>query len=304
MTLVEVMIAVTLLGFVMIAVTTITADSQNTKERVTQTDKDNMQIETVFSRLDWDFSQIWSPLYFTQRFQGSLDPSNAAGIEEIVYLYENHPRFRLPSKEGLPIPIFRSREKSEIIFLTVGNRRKLENQKQSNFMWVRYFLGDTPSDSLQDTTGSSGGSDSATTTKKSLLRQVFTEDVWSKEEFDFEDTRSSVVLENVEKLEFQFWSPQNKRWESNIKAVTDGDHLLRGLRVDITWYDSRGTKRSAQRWLRPSWQTWLPKDNTTGGAQGGAAGGVPGGGLNGGTQGTTNGGNQGTTNGGDPGDFQ
>ena len=139
MTLIEVMIAITLLAFVILGVTSITENSQNAKDRTLQTDRDNMQIETVFSRLDWDFSQIWSPLYFTQKFAGTLNPQTMPGLEEMIYLYENHPRFRLPSKEGLPIPTFRSREKSEIIFLTSGNRRKIENQKQSNFMWVRYY---------------------------------------------------------------------------------------------------------------------------------------------------------------------
>ena len=274
MTLIEVMIAITLLAFVILGVTSITENSQNAKDRTLQTDRDNMQIETVFSRLDWDFSQIWSPLYFTQKFAGTLNPQTMPGLEEMIYLYENHPRFRLPSKEGLPIPTFRSREKSEIIFLTSGNRRKIENQKQSNFMWVRYYLGDTPSDDLEESTPKATPV-SENTTKKSLLRQTFTEDVWSKDEFDFEDTRSSVVLENVEKLEFQFWNPTTKKWGDNLKTIPDGEHLLRGLKMSIEWFDDRGTKRKAERWLRPSWQNWMPKDTpapaaaTTGNSAGG-----------------------------------
>lgn len=260
MTLIEVMIAIVLLAFVMFGVTSITENSQNAKDRTIQTDKDNMQIETVFARMDWDFSQIWSPLYFSQRYQGNLNPQANPGIEEMLYLYERHPRFRMPSKEGLPIPIFRSPEKSEFIFLTLGNRRKVENQKQSNFMWVRYYLGDTPKSPGDE---DAGGSIAEGKTNKSLLRQVFPEDVWAKEEFDFDNTRSSSMLDNVESLEFQFWNPIAKKWETNIKTVPDGENIQRGLKIIVKWFDGRGNKRSIERWLRPSWTLYMPKDQPT-----------------------------------------
>lgn len=268
MTLIEVMIAIVLLAFVMFGVTEITSNSQNAKDRTIQTDKDNMQIETVFARMDWDFSQVWSPLYFSQRYQGNLNPQANPGIEEMLYLYERHPRFRMPSKEGLPIPIFRSREKTEFIFLTLGNRRKVENQKQSNFMWVRYYLGDTPKTPGADDSGVISGEGK---TNKSLLRQVFPEDVWAKEEFDFDNTRSSSMLDNVESLEFQFWNPIGKKWETNIKTVPDGENIQRGLKVIVKWFDGRGNKRSMERWLRPSWTLFVPRDQSanTAGSSGG-----------------------------------
>lgn len=304
MTLIEVMIAVVLLAFVVIGATSITQNSQNAKDRTIQTNRDNIQIETVFSRLDWDFSQVWSPLYFSQQFQGNLDPQANPGVEEIVYLYENHPRFRLPSKEGLPIPIFRSREKTEVIFLTTGNRRKLENQRQSNFMWVRYYLGDTPADEANDEDPVTTGGSAEGTTKKSLLRQTFTEDVWSKEEFDFENTRSSVMLENVESLEFQFWNQNTRKWTENLKTITDGEHLIRGIKVLVTWFDGRGSKRTAERWLRPNWPITGPKDAPTAATTAGRGGGGVPGGVNGGQAGGANGTGNGGPGGGQPGDIE
>lgn len=266
MTLIEVMIAIVLLAFVVFGITAITDNSQATKDRTIQTDRDNLQIETAMARLDTDFSQIWSPLYFSQKFQGSFDPSTNPNILETIYLYERHPRLRLPNQDGLPIPIMRSPEKTEFMFLSMANRRKLQNQKQSRFMWIRYYLGDMPKDDGAPNTGgtAAGVASAEGQTGKALLRQIFPEDVWSKEEFDFENTRSSVVLANVESLEFNFWNPTTKKWDTNIKSAPDGELISRGVRFLATWYDSRGLKRSTERWLRPLWPNWLPKDPAPG----------------------------------------
>lgn len=283
MTLIEVMIAITLLGFIMIGVVTITDNSRGAKERTALVDQDNLAAEAAMARLEADFAQIWSPLYFTQKFTGSFDPNTNPEILETVYLYERHPRLRLPSKEGLPIPIFRSKEKTEFVFLTSSNRRRLENQKQSQFMWVRYYLGDPPAGDPD-----APGSDVKPGATKALLRQVFSDDPWSKEELDFEDTRSAVLLENVEKMEFKFWSPQTKKWESSLTALPDGEHLQRGLQIALTWYDSQGHKRETVRSMRPLWPAVTPQDAAAaGGANSGLSngGGTPAGSAAGGNGG-------------------
>ena len=298
LSLLEILIAIAILAFVMIGVVSIIDNSQNTKDRTVQLDRDNLQIETAMARLEWDFSQIWSPLYFSKRFSGNLDPQNNPGIEEVAYLYEGHPRFRMPSKEGLPIPKFFLREKNDLLFLTTANRRKLENQRQSHFMWVRYYLGDVV---VQDDKVGAGEE----RTVKALLRQTFIDDPWAKEDIPIEDTRSSVVLENVEKLEFALWDPKTKKWTENTQAITDGESLWRGLQVTVTWKDSAELERTTVRWFRPQWSAPVPQDPdtaTTSGAQAGAQAGAQGGansGAQGGSTGGTNSGDQGGDNGGD-----
>ena len=293
LTLLEIMIAIVLLAFVMFGVVAITENSQNTKDRTVQTDRDNLQIETAMARLEWDFSQIWSPLYYSQKFAGNLDPQNNPGIEEVAYLYENHPRYKMPSKEGLPIPRFQLRDKFDLIFFTSSNRRKLENQKQSDFMWVRYYLDD-------HTTVAEGAGEEKTA--KALLRQVFPDDPWSKEELDLEKTRSAVLLENVDKLEFAFWNQQTKKWETNLQTMVDGESLFRGMQVTIEWKDSVGNERSTVRWLRPMWPRWVPQDpQPTGGAQGGGQQAGQQGGAQSGQQAGQQGGSQSGDQGGDDG---
>jgi hypothetical protein len=188
------------------------------------------------------------------------------------------------------------REKNEIIFLTTSNRRKLEDQKQSHFMWVRYYVGDTI---LQVAADGSGGSEEKTV--KSLMRQVFPDDPWAKEELTIDTTRSAVLLENIENLEFLFWNKATKKWESNLATIVDGDALWRGMQVNLTWLDSKGQERKTSRWLRPLWPSVIPQDPASGatqrgnqgggvqsgaqaGAQGGVQGGTPAGGQGGGAE--------------------
>jgi len=41
--------------------------------------------------------------------------------------------------------------------------------------------------------------------------------------------------------------------------VTDGEKILRGLKVIVTWWDSTG-KRTAERVFRPHWPAVAPQD--------------------------------------------
>ena len=64
-TLIEVIISITLLALMMVYMVNIIDNSIKTKESVLAEDKDFMQIETALARFDLDFSQIYSPLFFS-----------------------------------------------------------------------------------------------------------------------------------------------------------------------------------------------------------------------------------------------
>ena len=78
-TLIEILIAITILSFVTIGIVTITDNSMQTKDRTTQLNADNLAIETAMSRFEWDFSQIYSPLYYStiMNFNQNLGTTNA-----------------------------------------------------------------------------------------------------------------------------------------------------------------------------------------------------------------------------------
>jgi hypothetical protein len=274
LTLIEIMISIVLLAFVMLGVVAIIDNSQNAKDRTLLINNDNMQIEMAINRMEWDFAQIWSPLYFSQRFMGNLDGAQIPGIEEIKFLYEGHPRFSGPSQDGIPIPVFRLNGKDDLIFMTNSNRRRIENQKQSHFSWVRYFISDQR---IMD--GAGEGRDT-----KALTRQIFSDDPWAKEDFALDSTRSTSLLNDVTKLEFQFYNPGTRKWETNLRSIRDGESVIRGIKMLIVWNDSNGNEREMTRFFRPHYPPVTIMDPVPG-AVGGAAGGAMQAGVQGGAQG-------------------
>lgn len=296
-TLIEILIAITLLAFVTIAVVSVTDNAIMTKDRTTEINKNNLQIETAMSRFEWDFSQIYSPLYFTTIMKmnqglgnpdatGNINPNDTQPLdqnvnpilqqhyENLIARFQQNENFIAVSKEGMPIPRLYAPDKMTFQFFTSSNRRKIENTKQSHFGWVRYALADQAEKEDQPESMPKG--------LKSFVRYFTADDPYSDKRMNVDDIKSAVLLENVESLEFQFWDYNRKKWETNLSTIQDGQSIAKGVRILVTWYDSMGHKRTSDRIFRPHWPLALIMDqatntNTTG------------------TTGTTTGGNTGTT---------
>lgn len=285
-TLLEILIAITLLAFISLGVVNVTENAVMTMERTTDVNENNLQIETAMSRLEWDLSQIYSPLYFSTVM--NMNPSANAGgtngettrseettgtaqngtppqvnpylqqyYEQLVQRFERNEHFKAVSLEGLPIPRFYAPEKTTFEFFTSSNRRKIENQKQSHFAWVRYSLTD------QTQTQEEEENPQIPKSLKSLVRYFKADDPYSDERIDIEDVeriKPAVLLRNVESLEFQYWDYQRRKWETSLRTIQDGESVIRGVKVLITWYDSFGNKRSTSRIFRTHWPMVTPQD--------------------------------------------
>lgn len=277
-TLLEILIAITLLAFITLGVVNITENAAQTKERTTVINENNLQIETALSRFEWDFSQIYSPLYFTTPYvaqnqdldgDGRNDKTGEAiqpnqGLEEynefhqnLRMRFESNQHFSGISKEGLPIPRFHSPDKATFEFFTASNRRKIVNVKQSHFNWVKYTLG-PPLEKKEDEEKKSNIPQSL----KTLVRYALPDDAYSPNLLSQDDPRviSAVLLENVEDLEFQYWDYRRKKWETSLRTIEGGLNQIRGVKVKITWYDSFGEKRIDQRIFRNLWPMVAPID--------------------------------------------
>jgi prepilin-type N-terminal cleavage/methylation domain-containing protein len=294
-TLLEILIAIVLLAFITFGVVSITENAVNTKDRTTETNINNLQIETAMSRFEWDFSQSYSPLFFTSQMNlagatsnqgmndGSIPGQNTGGVvppaiplnpqvqqyyEQLIQRFERNEHFSAVSKDGQPIPRIYSPDKTTFEFFTTSNRRKLENQKQSHFAWVRYGLSEQTQTELEEQNPAIPKS------LKSLVRYFSADDPYSDKRINIEDVdrvKPAVLLRNVESLEFQFWDLQRRKWDSNIRTIPQGQNIVRGVRILITWYDSIGSKRTASRIFRTHWPLVTPQDdpatvNPTGGA--------------------------------------
>lgn len=316
-TLLEVLIAITLLGFITLGVVSVTDNAVNTKDRTHEANLNNLAIEGALARFEWDFGQIYSPLYFStvlnmqsatsnpyandQLDSGANGGTNTGNTnssasavapvnpqlqmyyESIIERMQVNERYKSLSKEGLPIPKFYAPEKNIFEFLTVSNRRKIENVRQSQFAWVRYGLTDMTPEQLKDQEDNKLEGVEIPKNLKNLTRWFDPNDPWGTKHIDIETIKGNVLLENVEVLEFSFWDFQRKKWETNLRTIQNGEGLIRGVKMYITWYDSAGIKRSMERIFRNHWPVVVPQD------QGGSD--VPQGGTVGGQNGTTNNGN-------------
>ena len=282
-TLIEILIAIVLLAFITLGVVNVTEDSFRTMERTTEINRNNLQIETALSRFEWDFSQIYSPLYFStimnlNQLAGSTplggpdgeylpdqDPSNQVNpalqnyFEQLVNRFERNEHFSSVSKEGLPVPRFYAPERNVFEFFTTSNRRKVENTRQSHFAWVRYALADQENDpDLEE-------NPNIPKSLKSLVRYFAPNDPYSDKRINPDDSqiKGAVLLRNVEKLEFEYWDFTKRKWETSLTAIPGGENVIRGVRVSIKWYDGSGFERSVVRTFRNHWPMVVPQDQTT-----------------------------------------
>jgi prepilin-type N-terminal cleavage/methylation domain-containing protein len=130
-TLIEVLISITILSFISLYTFKMVDNSTDTRDRVVKEDQILLQTLTAVSRIDIDFSQIYNPLFAYSKANPAVDPSN---------VYDDNtsaPRatFDGKTKNGMLIPNFISEDKSTISFLTLANRRKLADTKESRFAW-------------------------------------------------------------------------------------------------------------------------------------------------------------------------
>jgi prepilin-type N-terminal cleavage/methylation domain-containing protein len=258
-TLIEVLISITILSFIMLGVISFTDSSQTTARRVISEDRETLQLETAMSRLEWDFSQIYSPLYFSQ----AMNPENMSEEEGEVYnqlanVYERNSRFAFLSYESLPVPIFQKTDKSTLIFFTASNRRKLKDTKQSNFAWVKYSLLDESSipNANEEISPDSKPKESTSV----LVRNVLTDDIYNSKEIDWDDVKTQVLFRKVLKLTFEFWDNKSQKWVENLDIIKDGNHLIRGLRVTIKYLDPSNVEMSTIRVFRPLFPNYVPED--------------------------------------------
>jgi prepilin-type N-terminal cleavage/methylation domain-containing protein len=282
-TLIEILIAIVLLAFITLGVVNITEDAAQTMERTTEINRNNLQIETALSRFEWDFSQIYSPLYFStvmnlNQLAGStplggpdgeappdqdmalqINPALQNYFEQLVNRFERNEHFSSVSKEGLPVPRFYAPEKNVFEFFTTSNRRKIENTKQSHFAWVRYALAEQVNDPDEEE------NPNVPKSLKSLVRYFAPNDPYNDKRINPDDSqvKGAVLLRNVEKLEFEYWDYSKRKWETSLTSIPGGESVIRGVRVSITWYDSSGFERSVSRIFRNHWPMIVPQDQTT-----------------------------------------
>lgn len=247
-TLIEVLVAITLLSFLMISIFTITDSSIETKDRVVSEDREYLQILTALDLIDRDFSQIHSPLYF----QFSQITPNELGPEANEIFDEENPppryrpseKYPLQSQTELPIPTLVNDDPRSFIFMTSSNRRKALNSMQSRYGWVYYYTSSFEADDPEaEVIAERAGS-------LQLMRAYSASNPYEKE-FDWDNTRAYPVLKGIKEFKFEFWDRENKKYVESIRALNKDGMTPRKIKVSFIWIASDGVEYPIERTFRP-----------------------------------------------------
>lgn len=250
--LLEVLIALSVLSLIMLSTILFTESTQNTASRVVTEDEEMLQIETAMSRMEWDISQIYSPLYFSQIINpSSMTPDEGEVYNQLISYYQNNNRFNNISFEGIPIPLIQNPDKQTFTFFTSSNRRKVKNSKQTSYAWIKYSLEKDErreSDSEEDKI------------ENKLIRQVVTNNVFSSMEIDWSDVKSQTLLRKISKLSFEFWDDKAQKWRDGLDTIKNGYYLIRAVRVTIDYFDQNNNPTTTQRIFRPLFPKFEAED--------------------------------------------
>ncbi len=270
-TLFEVMIAITILSFISFATFKMVDTNTETKERVIKEDRQTVQGLTAIGRLDSDISQLYNPLFSHSKLIPTAD--NSADIYADTNTNANG-AYDGKANNGALIPQFKSEDKSSIIFLTMANRRKFTDSKESRLAWVKYSLRAMEPDPDNPDDKSSG--------LYELVRQTIASDIYNSN-LDWSKPKFQVVMEDIKELEFSFWDERTKKYVDSLQGLNENKNLIRSLKVSIKWIDEDKNEQKLEktfRVLNPYFNT--KQDDLKSGALGGSGGsGSQGGGANG-----------------------
>lgn len=244
-TLIEVLIATTILSILMTTVYSIINNSSTTKDRIISEDREMIQIETALNRIETDFSQIYSPLYHSpsksmqKAFSTSpTKSSTVANSEESIY--EKSERFPEENINSHPVPIIKQENKNTLMFLSSSNRRYLEDSKQSRYIWLKYSIRASTLDEEEQKA------------PYELVRSSQSASPYQKE-FDWENVKDFVLLRNIKELSFHFWNPETKKFQASLTTLNNFAKTPRAMMIKLTWVDTNGTEKEVLKTYRPLW---------------------------------------------------
>jgi prepilin-type N-terminal cleavage/methylation domain-containing protein len=246
-TILEVLLSTTILAFLMLGVNTIVSNSTETKDIVTTEDRAYLQIYTALNRFEVDFIQIYSPLYFTVKEQSLDEAAKERADDEASdrdtydnpnLAYQGSEKYPTISRKGEPIGAIVNEDKNSLIFSTMSNRRKIQDAKESRYAWVKYSLGKVSDD--EDLQG------------EELIRNYTALDPYSKE-FDWKNTESQVLLQNVKSLTFWFYDKAKEKWVDRLTDTGVDQETPRAVRINLVWINDLGNEIEFERTFRPLW---------------------------------------------------
>ena len=221
--LLEVMIAILILAFITFSTYQLVNTNTETKTKVVKEDREIVQTLAAMGRIESDFSQLYTPLFSNSKMAPSAASSDVYADVPVA-----NGSFDGKSKDGNLIPLIKSEDKSNLLFLTQANRRKVADSKESRFTWIKYSIRSMQPDPENPDDKVSG--------LYEVIRQTIPTDIYNTT-LDWEAQRPQVLIDRVKSFEFSFWDERTKKFATSLSELNENKNLLRSIKVELVWID-------------------------------------------------------------------
>ncbi|PIK15298.1 prepilin-type N-terminal cleavage/methylation domain-containing protein [Halobacteriovorax sp. JY17] len=249
-TLIEVLVAITILSMLMATMYTIVNDSTESKDQIIAEDRDALQLVTALDRMEQDFAQFYSPLYFSAKYSpknadqnqqfGDIEKNDSQKQIDPLASYEASERYPAISTSGNIVPKIENESKTELSFLTTANRRILEDSKQSRYAWVKYALRSSTKDDYEKKEGAD----------YELTRAIETENIYKKD-FNWENVKEYPLLRGIKSFQFLFWNSKTEKFVDKLDLLSTDKETPRLVKILMVWINSDNNEVKIERTFRP-----------------------------------------------------
>ena len=241
-TLIEILIAVVILGLMMISVYGIINNSTQTKDIITNEDRSLMQVQAAISRFELDFSSVVSPLFYSvakeSNPQNQIEADTLSDTEVQPFVASEN--FFATTESGELLPTFQMPDSQTLIFFSSSHHRRLENAKQARYNWVRYHLRDsTQENELGEKIPG-----------KELVRSTVSEDIY-RPEIDWSQEKEFILLNNIKEFKWSFWDREKENFVDTVRELTNPNMIPRLIQMSFVWIAPDQTEMNFLRSFRP-----------------------------------------------------
>ncbi|MCK5074361.1 MAG: prepilin-type N-terminal cleavage/methylation domain-containing protein [Bacteriovoracaceae bacterium] len=242
LTLLEILIAITIMTFLIVGVYTFTNTGIDLKNRTIKFNRNKLQVEAALYRIDQDFTHIYNPLFYTSlKKKKNQTISSDTPDDEFESRFEPTERFPLITKDGLLVPIIDNPDKKTLIFMSGVNKRKTQNSKQSSYSWIKYVL--RSSTAVDDDKNPHGPNE--------LIRYYSPADPYAPD-FDWDSIKPAIMLRDIKSFEILYWDEAKEKFVERLRELDD-KNILRSIKIKLTLIYKNKSEYKHERIFRSIW---------------------------------------------------
>jgi len=263
MSLFEILIAITLLSFLSLYISTITKQSFQTQEEVSQEDADALRIYTFLSLIEYDLLHFYSPLAYGRRLRlDAMKPPEGAP-EESLQLFEEvssmiqqrmaeNRNFPLLNEDGTPVGKIEY-SNDRFTFMANNNRRKYRNEHTSNYSWITYELTNANEDDIEFIMEREKLIDLPQPGKVILRWQNSIDPFGVEDQLEIPNaadrSKAQVMFDKVDEWKWEFWNPDTKKFD-DFNTMPELKYFYYAIQITVKFRDRGNNPQEVKKIIR------------------------------------------------------